>query len=323
MGSIGQALNTVNAYAMSQMSGSGLPQTAGQTGSDTAGKLASGLTSGQGNTTKAALNLAKTVANSVKAVNLGSNLQSQARQAVTAFTAGIRGQTSAAGNAARALGTSTAKALSACNLATSGRTEGTSFGNAFAVAIASQNGAARSSGNGLALNAKNALQAGINGSHNIGLQFSAGFASGIRSGQNGVAAAAAAVANAAANAAKANLDIHSPSRVGDWIGKMFDYGISGGMTKNTGVVEKAAGHVTDSMRIDTKSLLSMMRGAMSSTISGIVENRMFQKGAQFFHGDGTGGHTEVNQTINIYQPVESPVETSRALRREARRMART
>lgn len=322
MGSIGQALNTVNAYAMSQMSGSGLPQTAGQTGSDTAGKLASGLTSGQGNTTKAASNLAKTVANSVKAVNLGSNLQSQARQAVTAFTAGIRGQTSTAGNAARALGTSTAKALSACNLAASGRTEGTSFGNAFAVAIASQNSAARSSGNGLALNAKNALQAGINGSHNIGLQFSAGFASGIRAGQNGVAAAAAAVANAAANAAKENLDIHSPSRVGDWIGKMFDYGISGGMTKNTGVVEKAAGHVTDSMRIDTKSLLSMMRGAMSSTISGIVENRMFQKGAQFFHGDGTGGDTEVNQTVNIYQPVKSPVETSRALRREARRLAR-
>ena len=322
MGSIGQAWNTVNAYAMSQMSGSGLPQTAGQTGSDTAGKLASGLTSGQGNTTKAASNLAKTVANSVKAVNLGSNLQSQARQAVTAFTAGIRGQTSTAGNAARALGTGTAKALSACNLAASGRTEGTSFGNAFAVAIASQNGAARSSGNGLALNAKNALQAGINGSHNIGLQFSAGFASGIRAGQNGVAAAAAAVANAAANAAKANLDIHSPSRVGDWIGKMFDYGISGGMTKNTGVVEKAAGHVTDSMRIDTKSLLSMMRGAMSSTISGIVENRMFQKGAQFFHGDGTGGDTEVNQTVNIYQPVKSPVETSRALRREARRLAR-
>ena len=323
MGSIGQALNTVNAYAMSQMSGSGLPQTAGQTGSDTAGKLASGLTSGQGNTTKAASNLAKTVANSVKAVNLGSNLQSQARQAVTAFTAGIRGQTSTAGNAARALGTSTAKALSACNLAASGRTEGTSLGNAFAVAIASQNSAARSSGNGLALNAKNALQAGINGSHNIGLQFSAGFASGIRAGQNGVAAAAAAVANAAANAAKANLDIHSPSRVGDWIGKMFDYGIGGGMTKNTGVVEKAAGHVTDSMRIDTKSLLSMMRGAMSSTISRIVENRMFQKGAQFFHGDGTGGDTEVNQTVNIYQPVKSPVETSRALRREARRLAWT
>lgn len=323
MGSIGQALNTVNAYAMSQMSGSGLPQTAGQTGSDTAGKLASGLTSGQGNTTKAALSLAKTVANSVKAVNLGSNLQSQARQAVTAFTAGIRGQTSTAGNAARALGSSTAKALSACNLAASGRTEGTSFGNAFAVAIASQNGAARSSGNGLALNAKNALQAGINGSHNIGLQFSAGFASGIRSGQNGVAAAAAAVANAAANAAKANLDIHSPSRVGDWIGKMFDYGIGGGMTKNTDVVEKAAGHVTDSMRIDTKSLLSMMRGAMSSTISGIVENRMFQKGAQLFQGEDKKGDTEVNQTINIYQPVESPVETSRVLRREARRLART
>ena len=95
------------------------------------------------------------------------------------------------------------------------------------------------------------------------------------------------------------------------------------MTENTGVVEKAAGHVTDSMRIDTKSLLSMMRGTMSSTISGIVENRMFQKGAQLFQGEDKKGDTEVNQTINFYQPVESPVETSRVLRREARRLART
>lgn len=323
MGSIGQALNTVNAYAMSQMSGSGLPQTAGQTGSDTAGKLASGLSGGQGNTTRAALNLAKGVANSVKAVNLGSNLQNQAKQAVNLFAAGINGQASKAASAGKNLGTSTANALKGSGLAASAMEQGASFGNAFAVAIASQNSAARSTGNGLALNAKNALQAGINGSHNIGLQFSAGFASGIRSGQNGVAAAAAAVANAAANAAKANLDIHSPSRVGDWIGKMFDYGIGGGMTKNTDVVEKAAGHVTDSMRIDTKSLLSMMRGAMSSTISGIVENRMFQKGAQLFQGEDKKGDTEVNQTINIYQPVESPVETSRVLRREARRLART
>lgn len=273
MGSIGQALNTVNAYAMSQMSGSGLPQTAGQTGIDTAGKLASGLTSGQGNTTKAALNLAKTVANSVKAVNLGSNLQSQARQAVTAFTAGIRGQTSTAGNAARALGTGTAKALSACNLAASGRTEGTSFGNAFAVAIASQNSAARSSGNGLALNAKNALQAGINGSHNIGLQFSAGFASGIRAGQNGVAAAAAAVANAAARAAKANLQIHSPSRVGGYIGRMFDKGIELNVEKGVSGIEKAVENVTDVMKINPSELLSSMKGAFNSNIARIVSEK--------------------------------------------------
>lgn len=273
MGSIGQALNTVNAYAMSQMSGSGLPQTAGQTGSDTAGKLASGLTSGQGNTTKAASNLAKTVANSVKAVNLGSNLQSQARQAVTAFTAGIRGQTSTAGNAARALGSSTAKALSACNLAASGRTEGTSFGNAFAVAIASQNSAARSSGNGLALNAKNALQAGINGSHNIGLQFSAGFASGIRAGQNGVAAAAAAVANAAARAAKANLQIHSPSRVGGYIGRMFDKGIELNVEKGVSGIEKAVENVTDVMKINPSELLSSMKGAFNSNIARIVSEK--------------------------------------------------
>lgn len=279
MGSIGQALNTVNAYAMSQMSGSGLPQTAGQTGSDTAGKLASGLSGGQGNTTRAALNLAKGVANSVKAVNLGSNLQNQAKQAVNLFAAGINGQASKAASAGKNLGTSTANALKGSGLAASAMEQGASFGNAFAVAIASQNSAARSTGNGLALNAKNALQAGINGSHNIGLQFSAGFAGGIRAGQNGVAAAAAAVANAAANAAKANLDIHSPSRVGDWIGKMFDYGISGGMTKNTSVVEKAAEHVTDSMRIHPAELLSEMKGAFFAVTNQVVRNRTYPTGS--------------------------------------------
>lgn len=279
MGSIGQALNTVNAYAMSQMSGSGLPQVAGQTGSDTAGKLASGLSGGQGNTTRAALNLAKGVANSVKAVNLGSNLQNQAKQAVNLFAAGINGQASKAASAGKNLGTSTANALKGSGLAASAREQGASFGNAFAVAIASQNSAARSTGNGLALNAKNALQAGINGSHNIGLQFSAGFAGGIRAGQNGVAAAAAAVANAAANAAKANLDIHSPSRVGDWIGKMFDYGISGGMTKNTSVVEKAAEHVTDSMRIHPAELLSEMKGAFFAVTNQVVRNRTYPTGS--------------------------------------------
>lgn len=301
MGSVGQALNTVNAYAMSQMSGSGLPQTAGQTGSDTAGKLASGLTSGQGNTTKAALNLAKTVANSVKAVNLGSNLQSQARQAVTAFTAGIRGQTSTAGNAARALGTSTAKALSACNLAASGRTEGTSFGNAFAVAIASQNSAARSSGNGLALNAKNALQAGINGSHNIGLQFSAGFASGIRAGQNGVAAAAAAVANAAANAAKANLQIHSPSRVGGYIGQMFDKGIELNVEKGSAGIEKAVKNVTDIMKINPSELLSSMRGAFNSNIERIVSEKAIQVSYMSGSNLQNGNSLDVNTLSRIVE----------------------
>ena len=278
-GSIEQALDTVNAYAVSQMSGSGLPQAAGQTGSDTAGKLASGLSEGQGNTTRAALNLAKGVANSVKAVNLGSNLQNQAKQAVNLFAAGINGQASKAASAGKNLGTSTANALKGSGLAASAREQGAFFGNAFAVAIASQNSAARSTGNGLALNAKNALQAGSNGSHNIGLQFSAGFAGGIRAGQNGVAAAAAAVANAAANAAKANLDIHSPSRVGDWIGKMFDYGISGGMTKNTSVVEKAAEHVTDSMRIHPAELLNEMKGAFFAVTDQVVRNRTYPTGS--------------------------------------------
>lgn len=41
------------------------------------------------------------------------------------------------------------------------------------------------------------------------------------------------------------------------------------------------------------------------------------------YGYAASQNTEVKQEINFYQPVQSPVEMSRALRKEARRLALT
>ena len=212
--------------------------------------------------------------------------------------------------------------LSGVNVASSAKSQGNKLGSSFVDGINEKKGSASSAAASLGSGAREALANNSGGSYSIGVNFSNGFANGIRAGGYGVASAAASVASAAANAAKANLQIHSPSRVGAWIGKMFDYGISGGMEDNTSVVTQAAEMVTDAMQVDVKSLLGMMRGAVSETVSRITTNKMLERAPQAY-GHAASQNTEVKQEINFYQPVQSPVEMSRALRKEARRLALT
>ena len=94
------------------------------------------------------------------------------------------------------------------------------------------------------------------------------------------------------------------------------------MEDNTSVVTQAAEMVTDAMQVDVKSLLGMMRGAVSETVSRITTNKMLERAPQAY-GHAASQNTEVKQEINFYQPVQSPVEMSRALRKEARRLALT
>ena len=212
--------------------------------------------------------------------------------------------------------------MSGVNVANSARTQGSNLASNFVSGINSGKGASDSAAASLGRTAVLGLSSNSSGSFSIGVNFSAGFANGIRAGGYGVASAAASVAAAAANAAKANLQIHSPSRVGAWIGKMFDCGISGGMEDNTSVVTQAAEMVTDAMQVDVKSLLGMMRGAVSETVSRITTNKMLERAPRAY-GYAASQNTEVKQEINFYQPVQSPVEMSRALRKEARRLALT
>ena len=312
---LGNAANT----GLGNMSVAGNYQTAATSATQ---NFARTLSAGQGNTKSSASALGNSAKTSLKGTNIPSNFTQQAKTATNQFAAGIRNGTNSASSAARGLGTAATKGLSGVNVASSAKSQGNKLGSSFVDGINEKKGSASSAAASLGSGAREALANNSGGSYSIGVNFSNGFANGIRAGGYGVASAAASVASAAANAAKANLQIHSPSRVGGWIGKMFDYGISGGMEDNTSVVTQAAEMVTDAMQVDVKSLLGMMRGAVSETVSRITTNKMLERAPQAY-GYAASQNTEVKQEINFYQPVQSPVEMSRALRKEARRLALT
>lgn len=324
-GGAGSASSAASALGNAAKAGLGNMAVAGnyQTAATSATQnFARSLSAGQGSTKTSAISLGNSAKNSLKGTNIPGNFSQQAKTATNQFASGIRTGTNAASSAARGLGTAATKGLSGVNVANSARTQGSNLASNFVSGINSGKGASDSAAASLGRTAVLGLSSNSSGSFSIGVNFSAGFANGIRAGGYGVASAAASVAAAAANAAKANLQIHSPSRVGGWIGKMFDYGISGGMEDNTSVVTQAAEMVTDAMQVDVKSLLGMMRGAVSETVSRITTNKMLERAPQAY-GYAASQNTEVKQEINFYQPVQSPVEMSRALRKEARRLAWT
>ena len=96
----------------------------------------------------------------------------------------------------------------------------------------------------------NALNAAANGARSsYGSFFSAGsyaasgLAAGIRSNIWSAANAAAAIAQAASNAAKANLDIHSPSRVFAWIGQMTVKGFTNALDDSQNAVNESGASI--------------------------------------------------------------------------------
>lgn len=77
----------------------------------------------------------------------------------------------------------------------------------------------------------------------IGLNLMKGIANGIVSGATSIIDAAKNAAKSAFDAAKNALGISSPSKLGDWIGEMWDKGIAGGILGNSIEVRKAANEV--------------------------------------------------------------------------------
>lgn len=316
-----KAASDAGAAAGSGIANSGIGAAFQGAGSNAGSLLGASISGSQASIAAATSSLGIASANALKGVNLSSGFQTQAKLAVTQFCNAIRLQTSTAINVSRALGTSVIRALTSCNLQSSAQTQGRLFGSSLSSGIKSQNSAVSSAASSIGNTAKSALNGYANSGYGIGVQFSAGLANGIRAGQYGVAAAAAAVANAAAQSAKANLQIHSPSRVGDYIGKMFDKGIETGTLRNVLGIERAVESVTDKMKINPAELLYSMRDAIESNIDRISARYHTENmPARSKYGE-TPEKTEVKQEVNIYQPVKSPIETAREIKRVGRELA--
>lgn len=283
--------------------------------------LNSTIQGSQGTISSATSNLGRSSASALKGVNLGSNFQSQARSAVNMFCAGIRGLTSSAMSAARALGTSTIRGLSECNLSTEGKTQGSKFAKSFAEGIDSGRSSASSAASDVGSDAESSLEGYSGSGYNVGTQFSAGFASGIRDGGYGVAAAAAEVANKAVAAAERNLKVASPSRVMRAIGRWYDKGLEIGIQENTKGVERAVDRLSNKLTFDPSAMLAKMRGDFDSNLNRIAGNHLAQKYMTSVTTPVPQEPAKVEQTVNIYQPVKSPVETARELRKVGRELA--
>lgn len=140
----------------------------------------------------------------------------------------------------------------------------------------------------------------------IGKNLATGVVNGLSVGETLVKNAAIAVVNKAVEAMKAAAGIQSPSKVTrDLIGKNLGLGVGEGLTESLSTVEKDAE--------------AFMNGTINAMVTTPPEMKVAGMGAvtkQIGSVQSGPASKNVNQTINIYQPVSTPAETARAIRQQ-------
>ena len=102
--------------------------------------------------------------------------------------------------------------------------------------------------------------------YSAGVNMMSGLASGIRAGQWSAINAAASAAASAYAAAKRELDIHSPSKKFEWLGRMSDEGLGGGFLKYAGVIQRGASRAADVAYSGMESALTKITSILNDNI---------------------------------------------------------
>lgn len=161
----------------------------------------------------------------------------------------------------------------------------------------------------IATNALNAFKS-INWS-SVGSNIISGIVNGLKAGAGAIINAAKNVAKSALDSAKNFLGIKSPSRrFRDEVGKMMALGIGIGFEDNI---------PDEQIDRSLKRTLDHAKNLMNHVTSGSfgIKDTVYSSSSD----SSNNGNTYVNQTVNIHQPVKSPVETARALRKTGRELA--
>lgn len=161
----------------------------------------------------------------------------------------------------------------------------------------------------IAVNAMNAFKNIDWGS--IGSNVISGIVNGLKAGAGAIMNAAKNVAKSALDAAKKFLGIKSPSRrFRDEVGKMMALGIGVGFEDNI---------PDEQIDRSLKRTLDHAKNRMNHVTSGSfgIKDTVYSSSSD----SSNNGNTYVNQTVNIHQPVKSPVETARILRKTGRELA--
>ena len=212
---------------------------------------------------------------------------------------------------------------------------GQGFGSIFASGISSKGNAARISGEEIANSAKSGLESVS--AESAGRNFGSGFGGGISSAIGSAVDAAKSLASSALAAIKNALDIHSPSKETTKLGEFTGDGMPIGIRKKIPETRKASEELAESALkgLDIQYQLGRMRAAMNAEKIAIGSAMTMRIVHEFILNNQDvssivnelkrsrepDGNREIIQNINIYQPVRSPVETARALRRAGKELA--
>lgn len=299
-------------------------------GSDFSSTFESGILSKKKNVTATALGIAtaaRAAAVTVTMTATGATFGSQ-------YISGIRSKNSDSRSAGDMLA-SVAKA--ACG-AVSAMIPGTQFGSQYTSGINSKNRSSRSAGEEIGTNAKSG--AGSVSAYGTGQDFGTGFCNGIDSMIGSVVRAASNFAAIALNAAKETIDSNSPSKETDKLGGYFGEGFVNGILRMTGKAIEAAGKMgrksVEAFRenlnpgnIDLGEAVQKAYDAVSyknfeirsDTLLHVAYERSKLPDQENSNMKTGSIDTTVNQIVNINQPVKSPIEMSRELKRAGKELA--
>lgn len=144
----------------------------------------------------------------------------------------------------------------------------------------------------------------------IGSHIISGIVNGLKAGAGAIVSAAQNVAKSALDSAKNFLGIKSPSRrFRDEVGKMMALGIGVGFEDNL-PEDEIESSLDKTLKSAKKRVGRIETGKTSAT--GTTNN---------YDNRNVKGDTNITQNIHIHQPVKSPVETSRAIRKAGKELA--
>ena len=174
---------------------------------------------------------------------------------------------------------------------------GTGFGRAFSTATS------------YARSLPGRISGALGSLYGIGVNFLQGLVNGIRDGFSRAFSIINSLGSKCKSALKHVFDVHSPSKFTYWIGAMLMAGLGNGIVKNTRMVVRG---IKTQMQ-DVKNAFGIDTPMITPKVPSLGAMMAVKSAGQ----DGSDSGATVNQTININQPVSSPIETARAIKNQA------
>ena len=219
-------------------------------------KLANNLVSGLQSNSSLNSAASKLTSNMAKVItSKGSTFKAAGSKLGTYFVVGLKAKRSDATNSVKALVDAASRA--ATSKSSSFKSAGNKMADGFASGIKS-NKKPVTAASSMATSAASAVRGKYSSFYGAGQSLANGFANGISANSFLAAAQARAMANAAEQAAKDALDINSPSKVFDKIGRRVPEGFANGIGRFGGLVRNSIGSMTSTAMDETKTALARL-----------------------------------------------------------------